>query len=119
MTRKRGIMAARRFTAVGALLLQLLAATLVPLASAAHEAAAADPRTHIEEAGGSPTCPRRHDDHQCITCRLATTAFLLTQECQRVGFETSIHPTDPGAVIFFLPRLLQTSPPSSRAPPVV
>jgi hypothetical protein len=84
----------------------------------AHEAASVDPRTHIEESGGSPSCPRRHDDHQCITCRLGTTLFLLTAACPHADIDISIRQPRPSAVNVFLPRLLQTSPPSSRAPPI-
>ena|SRR5688572_32516605 len=112
----RGVRATRRPTAAAALLLHLLVAVLLPLAGSAHDAAAVDRRVHIEEAGGSPSCPRHHDHHECVTCRLAGTAILLSVGCRYAEHSSTVRPPTP-AVVVFLPRLFQVSPPSSRAPP--
>jgi hypothetical protein len=109
--------ARRRPTAAAALLLHLLVAALLPLAGSAHEAADAAQASHIEEEGGSPSCPRGHDHFQCVTCRLMATAFLLPAGTRCAELDGAIRQPHLRLVSALPPRLLQTSPPSSRAPP--
>jgi len=119
MSSRRGTSEVRRRpVAAAALLLHVLFAALLPLVGAAHEAASPDQRVHIEQTGGSSSCPRGHDDHECITCRLVTSAFFVAAVCRSAEIELSIgHPLPP-AIDVLPPRLLQSSPPSSRAPPI-
>src|SRR5688572_21090965 len=108
----------RRPIAAAALLLHVLFAALLPIVGAAHETASPDQRIHVEETGGSSSCPRGHDEHECITCRLVSAAFFFAAACRAAEIELSIHQSLPRAVSALPPRLLQSSPPSSRAPPI-
>jgi hypothetical protein len=103
--------------ATAALILHVLFAVLLPAVGTAHEAVSADQQVHIEQTGGSPSCPRGHDEHECITCRLVTAAFLFAARGRSPEIQLSIHQSVPRAKGEVPRRLLQLSPPRSRAPP--
>jgi hypothetical protein len=108
----------QKHTAAGVLLLQLLLAGLLPLASA-HETADLSRIPHLEDVGGSSSCPRNHDHYLCVTSRLLATTSLLVVRGRSAEPVSTIRIAPATRLDDALPHQARPAPVGSRAPPLV